>query len=190
MYAQQKPIGRQRVIAALLFLALCTNLSTAAPEPRPNPQPIPDVEALTEEAINATTLDISSLRQVTDSDCSGYEGQWNCLSDTFQHCSGGKWTSALSCSGDSGSQDTQNTLCTPLGRTEVVDFKGECSAAWSVAGSDGLGGSAAWSVGGGGWGGGGTRCNGRGCYYGAGANLTVERWIYFLISGVVALGFF
>ncbi|KAF9869726.1 hypothetical protein CkaCkLH20_12769 [Colletotrichum karsti] len=173
--SQPQSCGRKSVLATLLllFFTLLFPLTTTA-------------TPLTPEAAN-TTLDISSLYLDADADCVGYEGQWNCLSDTFQHCTSGKWTAALSCSSESGALDSssnsvQNSLCTPLGRTDQVEFGGECSAAWGFGG-----GGSGW--GGGGNGGRGTVCNGNGCYYGAGANLTVEKWVYVLVVGVVALGF-
>ncbi|KAK1839059.1 hypothetical protein CCHR01_18315 [Colletotrichum chrysophilum] len=162
----QPHCGRKSaLLTLLLFFTLLLRLTAAAPDPSP---------------LN-TTLDISALYQSADATCVGYEGQWNCLADKFQRCTAGKWTAALSCSADEGTLDsrdtTTTTTCSPLGRTDLVEFAGECSAAW------GFGSGSGWGSGSGG------RCNSNGCYYGAGANLTVEKWVYALVVGVVALGF-
>ncbi|KAF6796401.1 hypothetical protein CSOJ01_13219 [Colletotrichum sojae] len=161
----------------LILLSFFLSLAVAVPEPQPDASSPPELS-------NTTLDEISSLHQTADASCVGYEGQWNCLYDTFQRCDAGKWTAALACGSQSGNlnkRDHSETHCTPLGRTDLVEFEGECSAAW------GFGGGGGWNGGGGG--GRTTVCNGNGCYYGAGANLTVDKWWYVVVVGVVALGF-
>ncbi|KAK2025127.1 hypothetical protein LX32DRAFT_696663 [Colletotrichum zoysiae] len=144
-----------------------------------------------EETANATALrDLSRLYLVPEASCAGYEGQWNCLSDRFQHCAGGQWSAVLSCSSgggggfaesDGSGSGSGSSLCSPLGRTDVVDFEGECGAAWSWGGNGG---------GGGGWGVGVTSCNGNRCFRGAGARLGAGgSWLYASVVGAVLLGF-
>ncbi|EFQ32449.1 hypothetical protein CGRA01v4_05875 [Colletotrichum graminicola] len=139
--------------------------------------------ALDEATANTTLQDLSHLYLVPDAPCAGHEGQWNCLSDRFQHCADGQWSAVLSCSGagsasavDTGSDPV--SLCSPLGKTDIVDFEGECSAAWGWGGSGG---------GGGGWGGGGVSCNGNGCYRGTGTRLGAGPWVYVSIVGAVVV---
>lgn len=47
--------------------------------------------------------------QVTGSDCSGSEGQWNCMTDSFQRCAAGLWSEVMQCA--------EGTQCTPSGLT-------------------------------------------------------------------------
>ncbi|KAK1994522.1 hypothetical protein LX36DRAFT_199680 [Colletotrichum falcatum] len=144
-----------------------------------------DADVLDEAtAANATLGGLSGLYLVPDASCAGHEGQWNCLSDRFQHCAGGQWTAVLSCSGgdvdvDDGAGAGSASLCSPLGRTDLVDFEGECGAAWTWGGGGGGGG--------GGWGGGSTRCDGNRCYYGAAARLGAGSWVYVSVVGAVLL---
>ncbi|KAK2037988.1 hypothetical protein LZ31DRAFT_142541 [Colletotrichum somersetense] len=160
-------------LSALLIFFLLVALAAAA------------ADALDEEeTANATALrDLSHLYLVPDASCAGHEGQWNCLSDRFQHCAGGQWSAVLSCSSGGGAEsaesDSSGSLCSPLGRTDVVDFEGECGAAWSWGGN-----------GGGGWGVGVTSCNGNRCFRGAGARLGAGgSWVYASVVGAVLLGF-
>ncbi|WYZ35109.1 hypothetical protein EsH8_I_001385 [Colletotrichum jinshuiense] len=174
MLPQIQTCRRRGVLATILltFLALLLNGASAAPSPSPD-----SVAPLDEAATNTTLQDLSHLYIDVDASCVGYEGQWNCLSNKFQHCSGGKWTEAVSCTGNSGSaSNTAETLCTPLGRTDLVEFMGECSAAWGWGNSGG----------GSGWG---TRCSGNRCYYGAGSSVSAGKWVYPVVVGVVALRF-
>ncbi|KAI0160288.1 hypothetical protein GGR57DRAFT_414974 [Xylariaceae sp. FL1272] len=49
------------------------------------------------------------------SSCSGSEGQWNCMTDSFQRCGSGQWSVTQQCAG---------TQCSPSGLTYEfhVDF--------------------------------------------------------------------
>ncbi|KAK1977383.1 hypothetical protein LZ30DRAFT_731909 [Colletotrichum cereale] len=175
MFPQIRTCRRKSTLSALIlffFLAAAAAAATA--------------DALDEAASNATLQDLSHLYLVPDASCAGHEGQWNCLSDRFQHCVDGQWSAVLSCSGaaenavdaGAGATGAAVSLCSPLGRTDLVDFEGECGAAW------------AWGGGGGGWGGGGTSCNGNRCYYGAGARLgAAGPWAYVSVVGALVVGF-
>ncbi|KAK2005614.1 hypothetical protein LZ32DRAFT_664251 [Colletotrichum eremochloae] len=168
MFPQIRTCRRKGVLSALLIFFLLATLA----------------DALDEATANATLQDLSHLYLVPEASCAGHEGQWNCLSDRFQHCVDGLWSDILSCSGaetasaveaDSGSGS--GSLCSPLGRTDLVEFEGECSAAWS------------WGDGSGGWGGGGgVRCNGNRCHYGAGTRLDAGPWVYVSVVAVLLLG--
>ncbi|OHE99035.1 hypothetical protein CORC01_05725 [Colletotrichum orchidophilum] len=173
MFPRLQPCRRKSVLSILLlfFLALLVDRASATPSPSLTP------------AANTGVQDLSHLAIDPDASCDGYEGQWNCLSDTFQHCANGTWSDVLSCTGTSSSADeaaepsSSSSICTPIGRTDIVDFDGECNAAW------------AWGNGGNsGWGGGGTSCNGNRCYYGAGERLEVSRWVWSFVGMVFVLG--
>ncbi|OLN88058.1 hypothetical protein CCHL11_00216 [Colletotrichum chlorophyti] len=174
--AQNLPFGR---LLAIFLLLVCGIFSPGASA---NASP-----ALDPAAVNATLQDISILYLDTDAACTDNEGQWNCLSDKFQHCSGGRWSAAVPCGGGGGLDVSKGwsgaeTLCTPLGRTDLVEFDGECSAAWGFGSGNN---------GGGGWngGGGGVSCNNNRCYYGAGSRVGVGRWVYVVVTVAAVVGF-
>ncbi|KAK2053042.1 hypothetical protein LY76DRAFT_650146 [Colletotrichum caudatum] len=174
MFPQVRTCHRKGgALSALLIFFLLVALAAAAAA-------VDDDVLGEEETANATALqDLSRLYLVPDASCAGHEGQWNCLSDRFQHCAGGQWSAVLSCSSGGAESGVSGSLCSPLGRTDVVDFEGECGAAWSWGGG-----------GGGGWGVGGTSCNVNGCYRGAGARLGAEgSWVYASVVGAALLGF-
>ncbi|KZL75603.1 hypothetical protein CT0861_06990 [Colletotrichum tofieldiae] len=169
MFLQFKTCRRKGILSTLPLFFLTLLVDRAEAEP------------LDGAAKNTTLQDLSHLYLVPEASCVGYEGQWNCLSDKFQHCAGGQWSAVLSCSnGGSGYVDEAESLCSPLGRTDLVEFEGECNAAWGWGGGGGGGG---WS------GGGGTSCSGNRCFYGAGERLGVERWVYASVVGAVLVGF-
>ncbi|TKW49360.1 hypothetical protein CTA1_5844 [Colletotrichum tanaceti] len=176
MFPQFKATRRRGLLSAVLNLLSASTLLLVG---RASASPSPATAPLEEATANTTLQDLSHLYLAPEASCAGHEGQWNCLSDRFQHCADGRWSALLSCSGASGDQPAAS-LCSPLGRTDLVDFEGECSAAWG------------WGGGGnnGGWGGGGgsTSCSGNRCYYGAGERLDVERWVYVAVAGAIVLG--
>ncbi|KAI0482941.1 hypothetical protein GGR56DRAFT_214948 [Xylariaceae sp. FL0804] len=52
------------------------------------------------------------------SSCTGSEGQWNCMTDSFQRCAAGQWSVAQDCAA--------GTVCSPSGLT--YDFHVEFSS--------------------------------------------------------------
>ncbi|KAJ9131972.1 hypothetical protein NKR19_g9444 [Coniochaeta hoffmannii] len=52
-------------------------------------------------------------QQVPGSDCPGSEGQWNCMTTSWQRCAAGKWSVPMQCAA--------GTACVPAGLT--YDFK-------------------------------------------------------------------
>ncbi|CAM1506793.1 Fc.00g064340.m01.CDS01 [Cosmosporella sp. VM-42] len=45
------------------------------------------------------------------------EGQWNCMTNSFQRCASGQWSAEMNCA--------EGTVCSPSGKTDVfkVDYK-------------------------------------------------------------------
>ncbi|GJC92601.1 hypothetical protein ColKHC_01427 [Colletotrichum higginsianum] len=174
MFPQLKESRRRGLLSTVLLFTSAFLVDSTSASPSPATAPLDEATA------NTTLQDLSHLYLAPEASCAGHEGQWNCLSDRFQHCADGQWSAVLSCSGGSGDQAAAAaSLCSPLGRTDLVDFEGECSAAWGWGGGGGSGG---WG------GGGGTSCNGNRCYYGAGERLDVERWVYVAVVGAIVLG--
>ena len=52
--------------------------------------------------------------------CSGQEGKWYCLTNSWQRCAAGQWSVVMQCA--------EGTVCTPYGLTD--DFKVEFSAGY------------------------------------------------------------
>ncbi|PKS11819.1 hypothetical protein jhhlp_001112 [Lomentospora prolificans] len=52
-------------------------------------------------------------RQAAGSGCEGSEGQWNCMTDSWQRCADGIWSIEMPCS--------DGTICSPAGLT--YDFE-------------------------------------------------------------------
>jgi uncharacterized membrane protein YgcG len=76
--------------------------------------------------------------QSAGSACSGSEGQWNCMTDSWQRCAAGQWSVVMQCS--------LGTICTPAGLTN--DFHVEYAPGYGgTPGGSSSGGS---STGGGG----------------------------------------
>ncbi|KAK1691058.1 hypothetical protein BDP55DRAFT_649472 [Colletotrichum godetiae] len=172
MFSRLQPCRRKSVLSTLLVffvLALLVDRTFATPSPVPEP-------GLDKQARDTTVIeDLSHLAIAAETSCEGYEGQYNCLSDSFQYCLNGTWSTVNSCTGNSDdpaeSSSSSSPVCSPIGRTDTIDFDGECEldASWG------------WGNGGGGWGG------GRG-YYGAGERVEVSRWVWSFVGMVFVLG--
>lgn len=76
--------------------------------------------ALTSRRNNDGTLSPSILLPRADpgSGCDGSEGQWNCMTHSFQRCAAGLWSEVMQCA--------DGTECSPAGLTYdfLVDFTG------------------------------------------------------------------
>ncbi|KAI1259264.1 hypothetical protein F5Y18DRAFT_410253 [Xylariaceae sp. FL1019] len=75
--------------------------------------------AMTPELSGRTAASKSTIlrREMTPySSCSGSEGQWNCMTDSFQRCGSGQWSVTQQCAA--------GTQCSPSGLTYEfhVDF--------------------------------------------------------------------
>ncbi|EXF84891.1 hypothetical protein CFIO01_12897 [Colletotrichum fioriniae PJ7] len=162
MFPRLQPCKRQSVLSTLLLfflLALFVDLTSATPSPVQGQAP-------DKQSRDASVLeDLSYLAIAADTSCEGSEGQYNCLSDSFQYCLNGTWSDVTLCTENSEQTAETSSLCSPIGRTDTINFNGECeiSAAWG------------WGNGGGGWGG------GRG-YYGAGERVEVSRWVWSFVG--------
>lgn len=73
------------------------------------------------------------------SDCAGSEGQWNCMTDSFQRCAAGLWSEVMRCA--------DGTECTPAGLTYefAVQYSGGGDGNGVTSGASGK--SAGWGVG-------------------------------------------
>ncbi|KXH50727.1 hypothetical protein CSIM01_01576 [Colletotrichum simmondsii] len=168
MFPRLQPCRRKSVLSTLLLfflLALFIDLTSASPSSVVE-------QALDKQTRDTTVLqDFSYLAIAADTSCDASEGQYNCLSDSFQYCLNGTWSTVTACTENSEKTAESSSLCSPIGRTDTIDFNGECeiSAAWG------------WGNGGGGWGG------GRG-YYGAGDRVEVSRWVWSFVGMVFVLG--
>ncbi|KAK1536020.1 hypothetical protein CPAR01_09562 [Colletotrichum paranaense] len=169
MFPHLQSCRRKSVFSTFLLLffllALLVDCTLATPSPTTE-------QALDKQARDSTILeDLSYLAIAADTSCEGSKGQYNCLSDRFQYCLNGTWSDVTACTENSEKAAESLSLCTPIGRTDTIDFNGECeiSAAWG------------WGNGGGGWGG------GRG-YYGAGERVEVSKWVWSFVGMVFVLG--
>lgn len=75
----------------------------------------------------------------TGSDCAGSEGQWNCMTDSFQRCAAGLWSEVMRCA--------DGTECTPAGLTYefAVQYSGGGDGSGVTSGSSRK--SVGWGVG-------------------------------------------
>lgn len=66
-------------------------------------------------------------QQTPGSSCPGSEGQWNCMTNSWQRCAAGKWSVVMQCAA--------GTACTPAGLTYdfKVQFSGQDTSSRSSA---------------------------------------------------------
>ncbi|OIW31669.1 hypothetical protein CONLIGDRAFT_234714 [Coniochaeta ligniaria NRRL 30616] len=64
-------------------------------------------------------------QQTPGSSCPGSEGQWNCMTNSWQRCAAGRWSVVMQCAA--------GTACTPAGLT--YDFKVQFSGQGTSSGS-------------------------------------------------------
>ncbi|QUC18778.1 uncharacterized protein UV8b_03019 [Ustilaginoidea virens] len=73
---------------------------------------------------------MSKRAEAVGSSCSP-EGQWNCMTRSFQRCASGQWSAVMNCA--------SGTICTPSGHT--VEFRvqrdGGADGSWGASGSGG-----------------------------------------------------
>jgi hypothetical protein len=55
----------------------------------------------------APTMQILIQRATVGQDCTGSEGMWNCMSNSFQRCASGRWSEVMQCAA--------GTQCSPSG---------------------------------------------------------------------------
>lgn len=67
-------------------------------------------------------------QQTPGSSCPGSEGQWNCMSNSWQRCAAGKWSVVMQCAAE--------TACVPAGFT--YDFKVQFSGQSTGTGSSAI----------------------------------------------------
>ncbi|KAI0102214.1 hypothetical protein GGR51DRAFT_298580 [Nemania sp. FL0031] len=90
-------------LATISLLALRALATAPAPAPAPAPP--------TEETPNLSPPSPLSRRDEMSigSSCAGSEGQWNCMTSSFQRCGSGLWSQVEQCA--------LGTKCTPSGLT-------------------------------------------------------------------------
>ena len=102
--------GKQVFSQAIILLCLLI-LATPHTAALPSLQP-----TATEDA--TANLTILADAQTSGSSCSGSEGQWNCMTSSWQRCASGRWSVVMQCAA--------GTICTPAGLTN--DFKVQASS--------------------------------------------------------------
>lgn len=123
----------------LLLLCLAAQYATAAP-----PTIVKSADNLNNQESKKQTVDmqISAIhgivprdqQQTPGSSCPGSEGQWNCMTDSWQRCAAGKWSVVMQCAA--------GTACAPAGLTYdfKVQFSGGQAQGTASSGSSSLGG--------------------------------------------------
>ncbi|KAB5572582.1 hypothetical protein GE09DRAFT_1282920 [Coniochaeta sp. 2T2.1] len=83
--------------------------NTSATQAGPTEGPaIPDAESSSTDLIL-----VPRDQQAPGSSCAGSEGQWNCMTNSWQRCAAGRWSVVMQCAA--------GTVCVPAGLT--YDFK-------------------------------------------------------------------
>ena len=89
----------------------------------------------TEEANFTTAVPIihaTGSEMSVGSDCSGSEGQWNCLTNSWQRCASQRWSVVMQCA--------DGTICSPSGLS--YDFHVEASNSGGTSSGGGVGNAA------------------------------------------------
>ncbi|KAI0523757.1 hypothetical protein F5B22DRAFT_415411 [Xylaria bambusicola] len=93
--------SHHQITTLLLLLLLLLPISTASSPERTNsiPEKTPDPPLLLPRQQTMST----------DSPCADSEGQWNCMTSSFQRCGSGRWSEVQQCA--------FGTQCSPAGLT-------------------------------------------------------------------------
>jgi hypothetical protein len=129
-----RPQARQHPLTVSLLL-LCITFAHCAAAPPPiisvtNPHDSDKHDSKTQtrltesSSIEGVAASSSVLKlvprdqQTPGTSCPGSEGQWNCMTDSWQRCAAGKWSVVMQCAA--------GTACAPAGLT--YDFKVQFSS--------------------------------------------------------------
>jgi hypothetical protein len=112
-----------RLIVSLLLLCILLAPSAAAEPPSPSSTTMTTSIDSAEDEGGVRQIDASGIpgvhgllsrdQQAPGSSCPGSEGQWNCMTTSWQRCAAGKWSVVMQCAA--------GTACVPAGLT--YDFK-------------------------------------------------------------------
>jgi hypothetical protein len=113
-YARPRRVG---VLSILLLLLLSFSLEVLATAPNlhATDADVPISQLISPEVDGAPAL-VRRQALSEGSSCAGSEGQWNCMTNSFQRCGSGQWSAVQQCA--------LGTRCTPAGHTYEfhVDF--------------------------------------------------------------------
>ena len=108
--------------------------NTQGPETEINAYPLQagPAEVLARPVTDSSSTNLILLprdQQAPGSSCPGSEGQWNCMTSSWQRCAAGRWSVVMQCAA--------GTVCVPAGLTSdfKVQFGGQGTGASSTASS-------------------------------------------------------
>ena len=102
-YSQRNRPWPGQILLLLLLLAI---LATATAKPTPQPD---KSLALSPTTAEAPALAERAGQPSAGSDCTGSEGQWYCMTNSWQRCASGRWSVVMQCAA--------GTQCAPSGAT-------------------------------------------------------------------------
>lgn len=135
-----RPHRHHITILLLLLLSYCAQNTLATPSTisvaKTNSLEIPDtqIDQAESASIRGTKSSSPDLalphrdQQTPGLSCPGSEGQWNCMTNSWQRCAAGRWSLVMQCAA--------GTACVPSGLT--YDFKVQFSGQGTVSRSSAL----------------------------------------------------